>query len=52
MEEMNMALSMLVKNFDIARIGTPGGEDIQERLRFRMAPDGLRFRLLRRANGA
>ena len=52
MEEMNMALSMLVKNFDIARIGTTEGKDIQERLRFRMAPDGLRIRLLRRANGA
>lgn len=47
-EEMKMALSMLVKNFDIERVDTPDGKPPRERLAFTMAPVGLRLKLRRR----
>jgi cytochrome P450 len=47
-QEMKMALCMLVKNFDIEGLDTPDGEAPRERLAFTMAPVGLRIRLRRR----
>jgi cytochrome P450 len=47
-QEMKMALCMLVRNFDIERVDTPDGEAPRERLAFTMAPVGLRIRLRRR----
>ena len=47
-----MALSMLVRNFDIERVETPDGQPARERLTFTMAPVGLRVKLRRRQEGS
>lgn len=47
-EEMKMALSMLVRNFDIERVETPDGQPPQERMTLTMAPVGLQLTLRRR----
>lgn len=47
-QEMKMALSMLVRNFDIERVATPDGQAVRERLTFTMAPVGLQLTLRRR----
>ena len=47
-EEMKMALSMLVRHFDIERVDSPDGQAPKERLTFTMAPVGLRLKLRRR----
>jgi cytochrome P450 len=49
MQEMKMALAMLLANFEIEDVGTPDGGEAQERIAFTMAPLGLRLRLKRRA---
>jgi cytochrome P450 len=49
MQEMKMALAMLLANFEIEDVGTPDGGEAQERIAFTMAPHGLRLRLRRRA---
>ena len=47
-----MALSMLVRNFDIERVATPDGQSVRERLTFTMAPVGLQLTLRRRQEAA
>jgi cytochrome P450 len=47
-EEMKMALSMLVRNFDIESVDTPDGAPPRERLTLTMAPVGVRLKLRRR----
>ena len=48
--EMNVALSMLYKNFDVERIGSAG--DVREKFSFAMEPMGLKVRLRPRASAA
>lgn len=50
--EMKLAVAVLLGRFDITALGTPHGGPAQERLRFTMAPEGLRMRLRPRAAAA
>lgn len=43
--EMKMVLAMLLANFRIAGVETPGGGDAQEQIALTMSPVGLRLRL-------
>ncbi len=43
--EMKMAMSMLLRNFDIERVAPAEGGTVRELLAFTMAPYGLRMRL-------
>jgi len=48
--EMKMLLSMLYRNFEVARDGRP--EDVEERFSFTMSPVGLKVRLRKREASA
>ena len=48
--EMNVALSMLYKNFEVERVGT--ADEVSEKFSFAMEPVGLRVRLRPRASAA
>jgi cytochrome P450 len=45
--EMRIVLAMLVRCFDVERVGSP--EDVRERSAFTMSPEGLRVRLRQRS---
>jgi cytochrome P450 len=48
MQEIKIAMAMILANFDILEVGPPGGGEAQERLSFTMAPVALRLRLAAR----
>jgi cytochrome P450 len=45
MQEIKMAIAMLLGGFEIESVATPDGGEPRERLSFTMAPTGLRMRL-------
>jgi cytochrome P450 len=45
MQEIKMAIAMLLGGFEIERVSTPDGGEPREHLSFTMAPTGLRMRL-------
>src|SRR3954467_855648 len=45
MQEIKMAIAMLLGSFEIERVSTPDGGEPREHLSFTMAPTGLRMRL-------
>jgi cytochrome P450 len=45
MQEMKMAIAMLLGSFEIESVGTVDGREPRERMSFTMAPTGLRMRL-------
>jgi len=49
MQEIKMAIAMLLGGFEIESVGTPDGGGPREHLSFTMAPTGLRMRLRPRA---
>lgn len=48
MEEMKMALSTLIKNFDIELIESQNGNQVREHLSFTMSPLGLHMKMRKR----
>jgi cytochrome P450 len=49
MLEMKMALATLIGRFDIEKVGTPGGDEPDERMSFAMGPSAMAMRLTPRA---
>jgi cytochrome P450 len=45
LQEMKMAMAMVLASFDIAAVETPDGGEAQEQMSFTMSPVGLRMRL-------